>query len=106
MSIQSVTGTFVAAANGSSFMPERNQDPRFVADYNVAVWGTFVGTVVLEKSFDAGVTWIPVLRLNTATAVSYTTPSAEMFYEPEDSVLVRLRCSAYTSGTISYRLSQ
>lgn len=106
MSIQAITGTFVAATNGSTFMPEPNQDRRYSADYNVSVWGTFVGTVVLERSFDGGTTWIPMLRTNTATAISYTVPSTEILWEPEDSVLVRLRCSAFTSGTISYRLSQ
>lgn len=106
MSINSTTGTFGATGNGSSFIPEPAQDLRHVIGFNVAVYGTFVGTVVLEKTYDGGTNWVPVLRPGGNTAVSYTAPSTEVLYEPEDSVAYRLRCSAYTSGTINYRLSK
>lgn len=106
MSIISVTGTFAATGNGSTFMPDNAQNLYLTSPFNAALYGTFVGTVVLEKSFDAGANWVPVLHPATNTAVSYTAPSAAVFYEPEDGVLYRFRCSAYTSGTINYRLSK
>jgi len=106
MAFNAITGTFGATGNGTSFVPEPAVDLKHVVGFNVAVWGTFVGTAVLEKTYDAGVNWIPVLRPGGNTAVSYTAPCTEVFYEPEDSVAYRLRCSAYTSGTISYRLSK
>lgn len=106
MAIQTSTGTFAATGNGTAFTPENSQDRRTVAAFNIALYGTFVGTVLLEKSFDAGVNWIPVYRPATATAVSYTAPGAEVLAEPEDGVQYRWRCSAYTSGTVNYRLSQ
>jgi hypothetical protein len=99
-----VTGSFVATGNGTPFTPNTgsfNNEQQF----NVSVFGTFVGTVVLERSFDQGTNWIPVLRYCTGTAVSYTAPSSETLPEPEGGVQHRLRCSAFTSGTISYRLS-
>ena len=106
MAINSTSGTFGATGNGLTFIPEPAQDLKHVVGFNVSVWGTFVGTAVLERSFDAGTTWIPVLRPGGNTAVSYTAPSSEVLYEPEDSVMYRLRCSAWTSGTINYRLSK
>jgi hypothetical protein len=106
MALASTTGTLTAVANGSAFMPETAADLRALISFNVALWGTFVATVILEKSFDNGVTYVPVLRPGGNTAVSYSAPSAEVIGEPEDGVLYRLRCTAYTSGTVNYRLSK
>jgi hypothetical protein len=106
MSIKVVSGTFGALGNGTAFMPENASTPEDAAPYNIAIFGTFVGTVVLEKSYDNGTTYIPVNRMNTGTPISFTAPATEVCFEPEDGVLTRFRCSAFTSGTISYRLSQ
>lgn len=60
----------------------------------IAVGGTFVGTVLVEISFDsdaAAPTWI-------AFGSAITTPSTVKLDIPVKSV--RLRCSAFTSGTI------
>jgi hypothetical protein len=97
-----VTGTFVATGNSAGFAPEIAVSAGS-SRFNVTVFGTFVGTVVIERSFDSGTTFVPVLR--SGTAVSYTVPSTEVFEEPEAGVQWRVRCSAFTSGTISYRLS-
>ena len=100
----SATGSFAATGNGAAFIPNTgsyNNGQQF----NVAIYGTFVGTIVLEASFDSGSNWVPVLRYCTGTAVSYTTPSNEVLPAPEGGVQYRLRCSAYTSGTANYRLS-
>ena len=104
MAMQNVTGSFSATGNGLPFAPNAaaiNPDVQF----NVSVYGVFVGTIVLERSFDFGTNWIPVLRYCSNTAVSYTAPSSEVLPEPEGNVQYRLRCSAYTSGTANYRLS-
>lgn len=98
------TNAFTATGNGNNFSPTVSyQIP--AEPFNIAVYGTFVGTVVLEKTFDSGANWIPVFRQGTTTAISYTAPGAEMLCEPEMSVAYRWRCSAYTSGTINTRLS-
>ncbi len=74
-------------------------------DFNVSLWGAFVGTVALERSFDGGTTWLPVSSA-AGTAASWTAPVSTTWTEPEHNVAYRLNCTAYTSGTINYRLSQ
>jgi len=75
-------------------------------DFNIALWGIFVGTVAVERSFDGGTTFVPVARDTSGTAASFTAPTSLSISEPEKGVLYRLNCSAYTSGTVNYRLSQ
>jgi hypothetical protein len=67
-------------------------------DYNASVWGTFVGTVVLERSFDGGTTWLSVK--------SVTAPTEVAGVEAENGVSYRFNVSAYTSGTIDVRFGQ
>ena len=102
--MSNVTGSFAATGNGTWFTPNTgnyNNSQQF----NIAVSGVFVGTLVLECSFDGGTTAIPVNRYCTNTAVSYTAPGNEVLPCPEGGVQYRWRCSAYTSGTANYRLS-
>lgn len=98
-----VTGTLGAVGGGSAFSPldfQDNEDGKF----NFTLTGTFGATVQLQRSFDNGVTWVPVTNLGAS--VSFTGPCTEVCEEPEDGVLYRAYCAAYTSGTIAYRLSQ
>lgn len=98
----SVTGTFTATGSSNAIVPELASD-KTGALYNVTLSGTFVGTVLVERSFDNGTTYHPLTALGSG--ISFTAPCSESFEECETGVLVRLRCSAYTSGTITYRLS-
>jgi len=75
-------------------------------DFNAAVWGTFVGTMVLERSFDEGANWLPCSLNTSGDNAQYTVPASLTVFEPEGGVRYRWRCSAYTSGTINYRISQ
>jgi hypothetical protein len=104
MSIQAVTGSHTATGSSASFAPESAQNRNSSAPFNFSLWGTFVGTVIVDRSFDGGTTWLPLTALGTS--ISFTAPCSEVFEEPEDGVIYRVRCSAYTSGTINYRLSQ
>jgi len=92
-----VTGSFTATGAGSDFS--------VYGVFNIAVWGTFDATAVLQKTFDGGTTWIGVLSPYTGTAVSITASGALQFAECEQGVSYRLDCSTYVSGTMNYRLS-
>lgn len=92
-----LTGTFGSAAAGAEIIID--------GDFNISLWGTFVATVLVEKSYD-GSTWIGVSRDAAGTAASYTAPASVVLREPETNVRYRLRCGAYTSGTVNWRISQ
>lgn len=68
---------------------------------------TFTASINIEKSFDGGATWL-LANFGSGTLAQITagTPVAITFGEPEKNVLYRLNCTAYTSGTINYRISQ
>jgi len=74
--------------------------------FNLALGGTFVATVVAEKSLDAGATWLPVMADAYGTAASYTAPGVLLAEEAEAGATWRLRVSAYTSGTVAARASR
>ncbi len=101
-----VEGTFVD--------PDSSTPTVFFGAFNAAIYTntTFVGTVVFEKSYDGALTWITVSRDVAGTAASYALNWASptsfnlTLCEVEPSVFWRIRCSAYTSGDLLYRLSQ
>lgn len=65
-------------------------------------------TVKVEKSYDSGTTWFDVSADSLGTLASYVMSAAEVSVvidEPEDGILYRLNCTAYTSAT-TYRISQ
>lgn len=93
-----VTGSFAATGQSTPTV--------FYSAFNVSIWGTFVGTIDLERSFDGGTTWIVCSIDSSGTPSSYSAPISLVATEPEHQVLYRLNCTAYTSGTANYRLSQ
>lgn len=77
----------------------------FYGYWNLALWGTFSATTVLQKSFDGGVTWIAVTYANSSnTAISLTASTSLVLFEPERGVLYQLS-TTYVSGTVNYRMS-
>jgi hypothetical protein len=96
--VEVLSGTF--AATGTS-------TPKALwGDFNVVIWGSFVGTIAVERSFDGGTTFVAVARDTSGTAATFTAATSLSISEPEKGVLYRLNCTAYTSGTANYRLSQ
>ncbi len=97
-----ISGSFTGTGQSSAL--------GFLGRANVSLGGTApVGTVKLERSFDAGTTWLDVSLDALGTVASYALNSTEvsLFVEEiEQSVQWRFNCTAYTSGTITYRLSQ
>lgn len=94
-----VAGTFTATGNSAS-------SAFFPGGLNCSIWGTFVGTVGIERSFDGGATFIPIEKDLAGTNLTFTAPDSVIVEEVESAVLYRAVCSAFTSGTINYRLSQ
>ena len=76
----------------------------FLGDANLTISGTFVGEIVLEKSFDGGAVWVPATNLGVV--VVFSVPASEPVRNREGGVLHRLRMRARTSGAALCRLSQ
>ena len=91
------TGSFTALGNSPQIS--------FFGQFNVSIWGTFIGTVELQKSFDGGVTWLPAGTFNQGSNSDINSPLSYAWQEYEYGVYYRLACNHYTSGTINYRLS-
>ena len=94
-----VTGAFAATGQSSPFKPIYGRS------FNISVWGTFSGTVQLERTFDNGTNWLPVTAGGVGAYV-WTAPASESTVEDEVGVAYRFNCTAYTSGTVNYRMSQ
>lgn len=97
MSANAVIGQFTAPGQSASIILR--------GGFNTALWGTFVGTVDLEQSYDGGTTWLPVSIDGTGTPNSYTGPHNIAWVQPERDVRTRFNCTAFTSGPINYRIS-
>ena len=97
---RALAGAFTAAgpADAPHFIPQ--------GDFNFSMWGTFIATAVLERSFDGGATWLPLSVDAGGAIASYNMPCSLVVGEPEQGVRYRPRCSAYTSGTVFWRLSR
>ena len=51
-----VSGAFTATGNSPAFVPVSDFTRK---DFNCSIWGTFAGTVQVQRSFDGGATWLP-----------------------------------------------
>lgn len=94
------------ASSGSLSSVAAGASDQIQGRFNISIWGTFVATIRLEKSYDGGTNWIPVVRPSNGSTMQWTVPVATTFYEPEANVLYRLNMTARTSGTANWRLSQ
>jgi len=72
----------------------------------VLVPSAFVGTVLAERSFDGGATWAPLWTDAYGVQLTFAAAGTVTVLEAEAGVLWRLRCSAYTSGSATARVSQ
>lgn len=64
---------------------------------DVSISGTFVATILLQRSFDAGTTWVNV--------GSYTAPTEFLHENNSNAVQYRFNCTAFTSGSAVCRMS-
>lgn len=89
----SVTKT-ITSANIFSDALDVHQYGNYV---NVSITGTFTANVVVQRSFDGGVTW-----LDRAT---YTTAKEDTLMEIEPSLYrIGVKTGGFTSGSVSVRL--
>lgn len=112
-------GTVQLSANATASSPVAGAAFSFAVTGNAILTtgadstATFTGavaysaTVEIERSFDGGSTWLPYCWAASATQAKVTGGAAftTAVFEPELQVLYRVNCTAYTSGTINYRLS-
>ena len=96
-----VAGTFTATGQSASFAVR--------GKFNALLSGG-VATVAIEKSYDEGTTWyaiqdVPGTILGPFTMASDLQLNA-VLEEIEASMLYRFNCTAFTSGTVTFRLSQ
>lgn len=96
-----VTGSFTATGQSAAFQPIMRD--RSWGQFNIELRGTFVATVTLERSLDGGANWVGVTMVGAP--VSWTAPCSEVWEENERGAQYRLNCT-WTSGTVTYRLSQ
>jgi hypothetical protein len=103
-----VTGSFTATGQSASFVPFISDRSTKAGTFNIALSGTGVASIQLEKSFDNGTTWCQVYGGGTQLyAWSYNSVNlTEQGQETEQDVILRLNCTSYTSGTVTYRISQ
>ena len=68
--------------------------------FNLSISGTFVATVTVQRSFDAGSTWRDV--------DTFTAPIETYGVDPEPVVVYRagVKTGDYTSGTVSIRIGR
>ena len=104
MATGKVTGAFAGTGQSEGFAPDSR--PGAPRRFNLSLWGTFSGTVQVERSFDRGASWLACSRDGAGTPASYSAPVSLVMEEPEAGVLYRLNCTALSSGTVNYRLSQ
>jgi hypothetical protein len=112
-SVNVPAGTTVATIAGTAitlaFPPGFTNANVVTGTDNAAVFinGTYTATIQIERSFDGGATWQICGIGGGGQQAIYTNLGTVSVVagEPEEGVLYRLNCPAYTSGTILYRIS-
>lgn len=94
------TTTGAIAANGATVGPFQA-----AGLFNVWLYGTFAGTLALQRSFDGGTTWLTVSTDGTGALATYTAPATVMVEEVEWGNMYQVIATAWTSGTATVRFS-
>jgi hypothetical protein len=98
-----VTGSFTATGQSASFSPDTTRATQ-PGMFNYSLQGTFVATLQLERLLPGETVWQPLTALGNT--ISYNSPCSETWEECEADVSYRWNCTAYTSGTINYRMGE
>jgi len=95
MPTSAITGTFTAAGRSAIF------DPSTGRDFNITISGGSA-TIRVERSFDQGATWFTVVTDDLRRSL----PESFTLSEGEADVIYSLNCTAFSSGPVTYRISQ
>lgn len=95
--IAKTSGVFVSS--GLSPIHMGYKGPR-----QITLSGSFVATIVPERSTDFGVTWFPVTFID-GSAISWTAPMSTQLPEFSARAWLRLNCT-WTSGTVTWEIEQ
>ena len=82
-------GSLTAA--GQAVVADRTADGYL----NISIWGTFSGSIAIQRSFDRGATWL--------TIDIFTVPAEDYGFEPEE-CLYRFFSTEFSTGTAHVRL--
>ena len=100
--VASYTYNLLIAASDASAATENTYTTAILMTgyFNLSISGTWAATVTVQRSWDAGTTWVDV--------AVYTANTETVMYEPEEEVIYRvgIKTSGYTSGTCKMRLSR
>ncbi|HMP63137.1 MAG TPA: hypothetical protein PKA17_08670, partial [Phenylobacterium sp.] len=88
MATGKVTGLFSATGQSEKFAPDSR--PGAPRRFNLSLWGTFSGSVQVERSFDGGTSWIACSRDGAGSPALYSAPVSLVMEEPEAGVIYRL----------------
>jgi len=94
------TGSITGTGAQTSYQPAEG--------FFAVSFGGGTGTVKLERSRD-GSTWYDVSKDQDGNAASYALTGEEMafdVFQADKSMQWRLNCTVYTSGTITWQMSQ
>ncbi|MEX0809526.1 MAG: hypothetical protein WD044_12440 [Dongiaceae bacterium] len=98
MAIALVAGVFSGTGNSAAVAVHGR--------FNITLAGFGTATVKVERSFDESATWHVASRDAAGSEAAYEADCSLVADEPESGVLYRLACTAHSSGTIDYRVSQ
>jgi hypothetical protein len=66
--------------------------------FNLSIWGTFVATITVQRSFDLGSTWLDVDTFDAPIETVGTDPEAVVVYR------AGVKTGDFTSGTVNIRI--
>ncbi len=94
----SVNGTFVSTGSSSTLEIQSSRT------YDFTTERTWNGTLKLERSYDAGSTWLDASRIFAINTIN----DGQIHYIDEETIanaIYRVTCTVYNTGTIGYTLS-
>lgn len=100
-----ISGTFSGTGNSAALVVDGAERP-FGFLVNVEIQGVFSATLQLQRSLDGGATFVPVALFGQSSPLSITAPISFTHRDAERNAQYRVACTAYTSGTPTYRLSR